>query len=238
MFRALVVDDETLARKEMAILLRIYDDIEIIGEAVTVPQAAQAVADLEPDVVFLDIQLRNESGFDLLELIDTPCAIIFTTAYDEYAIRAFEANAVDYLLKPIEPKRLREAISRLGRGGPETRASGGRLRYSDLVLAKRAGRLRSFRVEDIIMIGAAGDYTRIVTSGDATYLVKSTMKRWLNRLPQDDFCRIHRSTIVNLNHVVSLKENPRGKFLVKMQHVSEPLPASRRYVFRLKKLLA
>ncbi len=237
MFRALIVDDEKLARREMVYLLRAHGNVEIVGEAANVTEAAQAMRDLTPDVVFLDIQLGNESGFALLEMTNAPCEIIFTTAYDEYAIRAFELNALDYLLKPIEPRRLEEAIRRLDRRGRVDLDGGDRRKYGDLILARSAGRLRSFRVAEIAVIRASGDYTDVTTSGGANFFIKSTMNQWLERLPQEVFYRIHRSTIVNMNHVASLEENPMAEYLVRVRGIDAPLTVSRRQVAKLKGLL-
>src|ERR1044072_9233129 len=112
-FTAILVDDERLARKELRTMLAEHEIIDVIGDAETVAQAAALVQPRNPDVLFLDIQLPGETGFDLLEKITPPCKIIFVTAFDSYAIRAFEVNALDYLLKPINPARLAQAIERL-----------------------------------------------------------------------------------------------------------------------------
>jgi two-component system LytT family response regulator len=112
-FKAVIVDDERLARKELSLLLSEYPNIEIVGEAASVSKAQDLIAKLNPDLIFLDIQMPGESGFDLINTISTSAQIIFVTAFDEYAIRAFEINALDYLLKPVNPSRLKEAISRL-----------------------------------------------------------------------------------------------------------------------------
>jgi two-component system LytT family response regulator len=111
--RALIVDDERLARKELINLLSHHENVEIVGEAINVEDAKEKIRNLNPDVVFLDIQMPEKTGFDLLEELDNVPNVIFTTAYDEYALKAFQVNALDYLLKPIEPERLTEALNRL-----------------------------------------------------------------------------------------------------------------------------
>jgi two-component system LytT family response regulator len=111
-FKALIIDDERLARKDLISLLRIHDNVTVVGEADDVPSASQAIEKLNPDVIFLDIQMPGDSGFDLLEKTDVDAHIIFVTAYDEYAIRAFEVNALDYLLKPVNPDRLAKGSNR------------------------------------------------------------------------------------------------------------------------------
>jgi len=235
MIRALIVDDERLARREMAYLLREHDEIEVVGEASGVADAARAVQELRPDVIFLDIQLGNETGFDLLESAELSCAVIFTTAYDEYAIRAFEVNALDYLLKPIEPERLREAIGRLPRGVSEPGRGAGKLTLTDLILAKSSGRLRSLRVGEIAVVTSAGDYTNVITTGGTAFFIKSTMKQWMDRLPPETFVRAHRSAIVNLTHIERLEGKPPAGCRVRVRGVDSPVPVSRRQLIRLRK---
>jgi len=111
--RALVIDDERLARKELINLLNQLETVEVVGEAVNVEDAKEKIDQLQPDVIFLDIQMPEKTGFDLLEELDQLPHVIFTTAYDEYALKAFQVNALDYLLKPIEPKRLEDAVLKL-----------------------------------------------------------------------------------------------------------------------------
>ena len=111
--KALIIDDERLARKELTNLLKDHHEVEIIGEAVNVDDAYQKILTLDPDLLFLDIQMPGKTGFDLLEMLDSVPKVIFTTAYDEYALKAFEVNALDYLLKPIQPERLAESIKQL-----------------------------------------------------------------------------------------------------------------------------
>ena len=111
--RALVIDDERLARKELINLLNQLETVEVVGEAVNVDDAKEKIDQLQPDVIFLDIQMPEKTGFDLLEELDNLPHVIFTTAYDEYALKAFQVNALDYLLKPIEPKRLEDAVQKL-----------------------------------------------------------------------------------------------------------------------------
>src|SRR5680860_293864 len=148
--RALVVDDERLARKELINLLSHHENVEIIGEATNVDDAKEKINNLHPDVVFLDIQMPEKTGFDLLEELDHVPNVIFTTAYDEYAIKAFQVNALDYLLKPIEPERLMEALNRLQKkiaedpkeegNNPNSLTSNKKLTLNDQVFVKDGDR--------------------------------------------------------------------------------------------------
>jgi two-component system LytT family response regulator len=130
-FRALVIDDERLARKDLIALLGAHDQVTVVGEAEDVPSAINTIQALNPDVIFLDIQMPGDSGFDLLEKTEVKAHIIFVTAYDEYAIRAFEVNALDYLLKPVNPERLAKALEKLELQEREPRAEIRKLNYDD-----------------------------------------------------------------------------------------------------------
>ncbi len=237
MYRSLIVDDETLACREMRYLLQSFSEIEIVGEAASVPQAVKAIDELAPAVVFLDIQLGNESGFDLLEKTDKPYKVIFATAFDKYALRAFDVNALDYLLKPIVPERLREAVARLKQATFDDAENPGRLIGTDLALVRSGGRLRSVRVEEIVLIRASGDYTSVITVNGKELLIKRTMSHWHKCLPEDLFQRVHRSTIINLTQVVALEENPKNNWQINLHHFDQPISVSRRQTVRLRKLL-
>src|SRR5688500_1583009 len=130
-WKALIVDDERLARKKLRSMLADFSNIEIAGEADSVSEAIKTIEKTNPEIIFLDIQMPKQNGFDLLEQIETNAKIIFVTAYDEYAIRAFEINALDYLLKPVNPKRLKQTIERLSTESPNP-ANNDKLKYDDV----------------------------------------------------------------------------------------------------------
>ena len=232
-YRAIVVDDERLARNELISLLDEHDCVEVVGEAEDVSSAAEAIRALRPDVVFLDIQMPGESGFGLLNSIDVDCDIIFTTAFDEYAIRAFDVNALDYLLKPIHPERLSRAIKKLD---SRTRVSSvpDRYRYSDIVVVSSGGRMKSIRISEIVLLQASGDYVEVLTSGENRILVHRTMMEWERRLPEDQFYRIHRSMIVNLEYVARFEESPKRHYRVYMKNDKGPFQISRRCASKLR----
>lgn len=175
--------------------------IDVIGESDSVKSAINVINKLQPDLLFLDIQLYNETGFDLLEKIDFNGNIIFVTAYDAYAIRAFEVNATDYLLKPISQNRLALAIERIKTRGIDNMAKLRPFNYTDRVLVSSANSLKFVKIEEILCILASGDYTTIMTSGGNEYLVSKPMNEWEIRLPDNYFCRIHRSTIINIEFI-------------------------------------
>lgn len=195
---ALIVDDEELARQRLRELLEAFPSIQIAGEAGRLTEAKRLVVRLEPDVVFLDIELFGKNGFDLLDDLPEHTRVIFVTAYDEYAIRAFEVNALDYLMKPVDPERLAQAVRRLhpGAAKPDTRA--GRLTETDRILLQ-SGRTRWFEpVSAICSIQAEGDYTEVITTRGGKALFRRSMKEWMNILPEKLFVRAHRNRIINI----------------------------------------
>jgi two-component system LytT family response regulator len=232
--RAIVVDDERLARMDLRSLLAEHDSIEVVGEADSVDCARQLLAETDPDLIFLDIQMPGESGFDLLEKADVGAKVIFVTAFDEYAIRAFEVDALDYLLKPVNPDRLRDAIERLGREVPIRREGGKKLEYDGALLLTINGHLKFVRVNSILSIQAAGDYSELTLREGKKGLVLKSMGEWEDRLPENHFCRIHRSAIVNIEYIDRIEEWFENSYRVHLKGVDAPLLMSRRYVALLK----
>jgi two-component system LytT family response regulator len=236
-YRAIIIDDERLARNDLKILLADFDQIDIIGEAENVSIAEKMIRQLKPDVVFLDIQLTGESGFDLIEKLDILPKIIFVTAFDEYAIRAFEANALDYLLKPINPARLANSIERLSIQEGIKDESSRQLEYHDRLFLNLNSQFRFLKVSSILSISAAGDYSQILTATGLKGLVKKSMKEWEKRLPGQYFCRIHRSSIINLEYIEKLEKWHNYSYRVYLKGEQQPYMMSRRYASRLKQRL-
>lgn len=232
--RVLLVDDERLARKDLRRMLSDIPSVEVVGEADSVAGALKLVGRDDPDLVFLDIQMPGESGFDLLEGTDLRAKVVFVTAFDEYAIRAFEVAAVDYLLKPVLPARLAAAVERIRRDEPPAAGPGGKLRSDDAILVSLNSHLKFVRVSNILSIHAAGDYSELTTSDGKKGLVQKTMVEWEERLPPNHFCRIHRSTIVNIERIQTIEEKENGTFLVHVNGLEQPLVMSRRSASTLK----
>jgi two-component system LytT family response regulator len=236
-FRALIIDDERLARKDLISLLRAHDTINVVGEADDVPSAVKAIERLSPDVIFLDIQMPGKSGFDLLEKTEVEARIIFVTAYDEYAIRAFEVNALDYLLKPVSPDRLAKTLEKLESQEKDVRQNVRRLGYDDRLFLMLGRHFKFLKVNTILNISAAGDYSEVLTSDGSKGLTLKSMKEWETRLPAQQFIRIHRSTIINLEFVEKVEEWFNYSFRVFLKGVQEPHVISRRYATKLKEKL-
>lgn len=235
-YRALIVDDERLARKELRSMLAEHDAIEVVGEADGVAAAADQIEALDPDVVFLDIQMPGETGFDLFDAVDRPLQIIFVTAYDQHAIRAFDVNALDYLLKPVHPDRLARTIERLDDAPPELPSTA--LQLTDRVCLPDQGRMYFFRVCNIVYIAAAGDYTEVHLANGRMRLALKPLHAWEDRLPDQHFVRIHRSTVVNLEHVTGVTRTQSYAYRVHLQGMDEPVRMSRRYAARVKERFA
>lgn len=236
---ALLVDDERLARVELRRLLAAHPDIEVVGEAEDIPGAASAVRTRRPDVVFLDIHLADASGFELLDEELGETAVVFVTALPAHAVRAFEVNALDYLLKPVSPARLERTLVRLRSTLAGPRPSGERkLTLEDRVLVQEGARNELVRVSDVRCIRAEDDYSRLVLANGCEYLVHESLKSWEARLPPRHFVRVHRSTVVNLEHVERLSREENDTWRLHVRGLEEPLSMSRRYAVRVRELLA
>jgi two-component system, LytTR family, response regulator len=235
--RAIIVDDERLARNDLRSMLSEYTNIDIAGEADNVVKAVELIGREDPDLLFLDIQMPGESGFDLLDKIEFRGNVIFVTAFDEYAIRAFEVEAIDYLLKPVNPERLRSAIDRLSR---EVSAKPGQkltLEYDDAMLLGINSHLKFLRVSSIVYIQSARDYTEVMMNDHKKGLVNKSMAEWEQRLPAKYFCRIHRSTIVNIECISKIEEWFGNSYQVHLKGFDTPLAMSRRCAALLKEKL-
>ncbi|HEY1803798.1 MAG TPA: LytTR family DNA-binding domain-containing protein [Terracidiphilus sp.] len=228
MIHAVVADDEVLARQKLRQLLRDDADIEIVGESATALETIELVRAASPELLFLDIHMPGMDGFDVLgalsERAETPPPrVIFTTAYDQYAVRAFEVNAVDYLLKPFTPERLRAAIQRVREqsvarhpgvsSGDKSGPSVGL--YTNRIVFKSRGRILFLPVSDIRWICAEGNYVRLCTATE-THLLRETMARLEERLDPRGFLRVHRSSIVNLKYVKEVRRETNGDSVVIM----------------------
>jgi two-component system, LytTR family, response regulator len=236
-FKTIIIDDERLARNDLKSMLQEFKNIEVIAEADSVNSALKLIDAKDPDLIFLDIQMPGESGFELLDKIDLKAKVIFVTAFDEYAIKAFEVDAVDYLLKPVNPERLKTAIDRLERESIGKYTSKRKLDYDDMMFLNLNNHLKFFRVKSIVNIQAAGDYSEIFTSDGKKGLVQKPMAEWEERLPEKYFIRIHRSTIINMEYTDRVEEWFNNSYHVFMKDIETPFIISRRYATKLKERL-
>jgi two-component system, LytTR family, response regulator len=231
---AIIVDDERLARKELRSLLSEFAEISIIGEAETLTEAVELIHKNKPDVVFLDIQLSNENGFDLLEKVEKTFKLIFVTAFDSFAIRAFEINALDYLLKPVNPERLAKTLERLLEDEDDSKLPLRKLEYEDRLFLELGERSKFLKVSSIKYISADGDYTQIFTNEGNKHLVGKSLREWEDRLPEKYFVRIHRSTVVNIEFIEKVERWFNRTNQIYLRGITEPFTISRRYSVAIK----
>jgi two-component system LytT family response regulator len=224
--RAMIVDDEQLARSNIALLLRLHPEIEIVSQCASGMEALAGIRQERPDLVFLDVEMPECDGFDVLEMLggDLPPAVIFVTAYDKYALRAFEAGALDYLLKPFDNGRFERALDRARERIAQGRRS---KRTVEHIAVKSAGELTFLKMSEIDWIEAA-DYYSCLHVGAKSHLLRRSMAELDEELDPLVFCRIHRSTIVRLDRVCGLKLNENGEYDVLLKSGSK-LKLSRRY---------
>ena len=232
-YKTIIVDDERLARREMRSLLAGFEEIAVIGEAENLSQAVSLIEEEKPHIVFLDIQLSNENGFDLLEKTRADFKLIFVTAFDAYAIRAFEVNALDYLLKPVNPERLAKAIGRLAEE-PAAKNDLRPLEFDDRIFLETPRGSFFLKVCDISHIASAGDYSEIFTIDRKKHLIEKPLREWERRLPEKYFLRIHRQTIVNLEEIESIEPWFNRSFQVRLKNYARELAVSRRFAVKLK----
>jgi two-component system LytT family response regulator len=203
--KALIIDDERMARQELRRLLAAHAEIEIVGEARTGEETLALIARFEPDVLFLDIRMPGMSGFDLLQRLDDVPQVIFTTAYDEYALKAFEVSALDYLVKPVAPARLAAAVAKLRPCGVRSRL--------EQVFVKDGERCWLVRVTDIFLLESEGNYTRLYFANERPLILRS-LAALQDRLDPAVFFRAGRRHIINLKLVERVDPAIGGNLLV------------------------
>ena len=239
--RAIIIDDERLARNELKKLLLDHSDIEVIEEAANVDDGIEKIELLNPDLIFLDIQMPGKTGFDLLAEVEKAPRVIFTTAYDEYAIKAFEVNALDYLLKPVEPKRLADAIQKLhieiskemvGLHGNNR----GPLTEFDQVFVKDGERCWFVKLGEIRLFESVGNYAKVFFGTNKPLILKS-LNALEERLDDRMFFRANRKHIINLRWIEKIEPYFNGGLLVDLKG-GEKVEVSRRQTVKFKEMMS
>lgn len=249
-FRVVLADDEPLVRERLRTLLAARQDCTLLAECADGAGALASIMEQQPDIVLLDVQMPELDGFEVVEALpaDVQPAIIFVTAYDEYAVRAFGVNAVDYLLKPVEPARFHDAIDRViarhatrtsGQPNPDLGTLLAEIRAlrgpGERLVVRDGYRITFVPVEDIDWIDAAGNYVRVHAAG-RTHLLRETMKAVESRLSPDRFVRVHRSAIVNVQRIAQMEPHFHGEYVLTLRDGTK-LTSSRSYSQHLRALL-
>jgi two-component system, LytTR family, response regulator len=241
--RAIIIDDERLARAELRKLLQEYPEIEVIDEATNVDEGVSKIENQNPDLIFLDIQMPGKTGFDLLAELDRAPQVIFTTAYDEYALKAFEVNALDYLLKPIEPKRLADAMHKLNNqeaplpsNGFAIDANRELLTENDQVFVKDGERCWFVKLSEIRLFESVGNYAKVFFGNNKPLILKS-LNALEERLDPKVFFRANRKHIVNLRLIDKIEPYFNGGLLLEMKG-GEKIEVSRRQTVKFKEMMS
>ncbi len=234
MLRALIIDDEPHARADLRTLLAAHPDVLLVAEAGTADDArALLVGPATYDLVFLDVQLLGANGFDLVPYVRPEARIVFVTAYNRFALRAFEVNALDYLRKPVRPARLAETLARLGprpTGQPDTPAPANPLPLTvqDLVAVKTGPGARRFvALADLVLVMADDNYSQLILATGENVLVRETLAAWETRLPASHFMRVHRRSIVNLTRIRGYEHHDDETTVLQLANLREPVRARR-----------
>jgi two-component system LytT family response regulator len=242
--KAIIIDDERLARAELRKLLQDFPEIEIVDEASNAEEGIQKIENHNPDLVFLDIQMPGKTGFDMLSELDHAPQVIFTTAYDEYALKAFEVNALDYLLKPVEPRRLADAVEKLRRtqnGGAVERPfthidPNSILGENDQVFVKDGERCWFVKLGEVRLFESVGNYAKVFFGSNKPLILKS-LNALEERLDDKVFFRANRKHIVNLRMIEKIEPYFNGGLLLELKG-GEKIEVSRRQTVKFKEMMS
>jgi two-component system LytT family response regulator len=239
MLKVILIDDERLARSELKRLLQEFPDVEVIGEAANATEGLDKIESLNPDLVFLDIQMPGKTGFDMLTQLERAPHIIFVTAYDEYALKAFEVNALDYLMNPVEPKRLAEALLKVRQKDEEELLSynnRGLLGEHDQVFVKDGERCWFVKLSDVRLFESVGNYAKVFFGTNKPLILKS-LNALEERLDEKVFFRANRKHIINLRMIEKIEPYFNGGLLLDLIG-GEKIEVSRRQAVKFKEMMS
>jgi two-component system, LytTR family, response regulator len=241
MHKAIIIDDERLARNELKKMLLDFPQIEVIDEAANADEGIEKIDALNPDLIFLDIQMPGKTGFDMLQELDKAPHVIFTTAYDEYALKAFEVNALDYVMKPIEPKRLADALQKLILAEEKELAAQqamnrGMLTENDQVFVKDGERCWFVKLSEVRLFESVGNYAKVFFAGNKPLILKS-LNALEERLDEKTFFRANRKHIVNMRMIEKIEPYFNGGLLLEILG-GEKVEVSRRQAVKFKEMMS
>src|SRR5215212_7578344 len=240
MIKAIIIDDERLARNELKKLLADFPEIEVVAEAANANEGMEKIDNFGPELIFLDIQMPGKTGFDMLAELDRAPHVIFTTAYDEYALKAFEVNALDYLLKPVEPKRLADAIQKLhiteSQEGTVEHINRTMLAENDQVFVKDGERCWFVKLNEIRLFESVGNYAKVFFGNNKPLILKS-LNSLEERLDEKTFFRANRKHIVNLRMIDKIEPYFNGGLLLELKG-GEKIEVSRRQTVKFKEMMS
>ena len=239
MLKVILIDDERLARNELRRMLGEFSDVEIIGEAANASEGIEKIEALNPDLIFLDIQMPGKSGFDMLSQLDKAPHVIFVTAYDEYALKAFEVNALDYLMKPVEPQRLTEALLKVRQKNEEEISSynnRGILSENDQVFVKDGERCWFVKLSDVRLFESVGNYAKVFFGTNKPLILKS-LNSLEERLDEKVFFRANRKHIINMRMIEKIEPYFNGGLLIDLAG-GEKIEVSRRQAVKFKEMMS
>ena len=238
--KALIIDDERLARKELNSLLQDSSEITVVGEAINADDAYQKIIELKPDLLFLDIQMPGKTGFELLEMLDSVPQVIFTTAYDEYALKAFDVNALDYLLKPIQKERLQESVKKLLDKTPNQpdieEELPTKLGFNDQVFVKDGDKCWFVQLSNVRLFESEGNYIKVYFEGNRPMIHKS-LNALDEKLDDRSFFRASRKHIINLSWIEKIEPWFNGGLMVQLKG-GQNVEVSRRQAARFKEMMS
>ncbi|MGH8045735.1 MAG: LytR/AlgR family response regulator transcription factor [Chthoniobacterales bacterium] len=237
MLRVMLVDDERLARQSLRQSLARIEGVELVAEAENVAMAREAYAEKRPDAVFLDIQMPREDGFEFLRDLDGAPKVVFVTAYSEHAVRAFEVEAVDYLLKPVRPKRLADAVSRLREACGLNEFGEQQYAKTDRICLRTPGRTVVATLDKVLMLEADGDFTRFFVAGEPSLMICQKLGAYERMLPAPPFVRVSRSLMLNVDAFARSQRLSRDEEQVWLTGLPEPIALGRAAQQRLREAL-
>lgn len=238
-YRVLVVEDDLMTQELIKEQLKNFEALEVIGSADSLLSARDMIEEKDPEIIFLDIDLNGASSFDLIPYIKATCKIVFITASANQAVKAFEVNATDYILKPISLERLNKTVAKItdqmNEGEEDSLSDNSKFKLDQMIMVNAEHKMVLIKVKDINYISAYGNYTKVFLEDKKMYVTYGSIKNWMSRLPKEAFFQIHRSTIVNLLNVIKIDKwtNDTGRLYLK--NVDEPFEISRNFFSELKK---